>query len=257
MERTGEKRPPETGGGAEAGLSRSQERGRAARKRAEEVRDYILSAEQRQATLDAVSGAEERYGRPLTDSERRAIQRAEPEFYGVVKRHDKQGYQANAAGKVFEKGATALLIDGFGYREKKNGMFVERERDMSTRVTNIAEDVLEGADVIVNRLPVDITLNPEKGGEIGRVDENGELKQGYSELGEVEGVRISAGFRITNGARRLPMPVCVMLFEGAGRRLDASEMLERMRRNPQGFRQLADDAMASYWDYADAAEEAA
>lgn len=92
--------------------------------------------------------------------------------------------------------------------------------------TYIAEDILEGADVVVNQLLVDITLTPEKSGKIGDV-------------------RISSGFRMSNGAQELKMPVCVILFQAVGRATPI-DMLEKLQNDPLPFRELADDAFSSF-----------
>ncbi|MFV0485459.1 MAG: hypothetical protein ACK5MU_04535 [Candidatus Saccharimonadales bacterium] len=214
-----------------------------------------IASELQQKTRDAVAEYENRLGREITRGEMQAIMRAEPSYYGLVQR-DAEGNQFNSAGKVCEKGLTGLIIDEFGYKEEKSGIFSSKKRDESTRESTIAEDVLEGADVMIFRLPVDITLNAGKGGEIGSVDENGEVSEGFRKVGNVGGVRISSGFRMTNGARRLETPVCVMLFEGE-ERMHADEMVSVLKKYPEQFRDIADEALASYWDYADAMEDAA
>lgn len=221
-----------------------------------DIQNEEIEPEFQDKTRDAVMAFEERQGREITRSEMRAIMRAEASYYGVVKR-DASGNLYNNAGKVFEKGLSNLIIEEFGYKEERNGMFATKVRDESTRVSNIAEDVLEGADVMVYRLPVDITLNREKGGEIGSVDEDGEVVEGFRTMGNLGGVRVSSGFRKTNGGvHKLSTPVCVMLFESEGR-MEVDEMLDAVRRHKAEFREITDDALASYWDYADAMEDAA
>ena len=214
-----------------------------------------IASEFQKNTRDAVAEYEKRLGREITRSEMQAIMRAEPSFYGLVQR-DAEGNPYNSAGKVFEKGLTKLIIDEFGYREKKDGVFSSKERDESTRETTIAEDVLEGADVMIYQLPVDITLNRDKSGAIGSVNEEGELIEGFQEIGKMDGVKISSGFRKTNGARKLDTPVCVMLFESDGQ-MYLDQMMDVLRRNRVQFKEVTDDALASYWDYADATEEVA
>lgn len=234
----------------------AEERLSTARRHVQSAYEYNLSAKQHQQTLDAVAEMEQRYERQLTDGELLAIIKPEPNFYGMAHKLDPNGFPANADGKVLEKGITQMIIEQFGYVDKKDGVFSRHERDMSTREANIAEDVLEGADVMVNRLPVDITLNPEKGGKIGSVDADGGVVDGFATIGDIDGVIIRSGFRMTNGRHELPMPVCVILFEGARERLFPGDIVEKMRRNPLDFKRLTDDAMSAYWDYADAMEAA-
>jgi hypothetical protein len=250
-----------TSGEAESGknpwnIMAEAERLNAVRRRVQDTEKHNLSAEQHQETLNAVTGTELRYGRPLTDSEMLAVIKSESEFYGVARKLDANGYPVNAAGKVFEKGITELMIQQFGYTEKKDGVFSVRERDMSTRGANIVEDVLEGADIMLMGMPVDITLNPEKGGKIGSVDADGKITEGYATIGDIDGVTIKSGFRMTNGRHNLPMPVCVMLFEGSRERLNASDIVDKMHSNSQAFTKLTDDAMSAYWDYSDAVDAA-
>jgi len=205
----------------------------------------------------AVVETERRYERQLTDSELTAIVKAEPSFYGVAHKLDANGFPTNAAGKVFEKSITNWMVEQFGYVEKKEGMFSRLERDMSTHEANIAEDILEGADLMVSRLPIDITLNSEKGGKIGSVNADGETEEGFAMQGNIDGVAVKSGFRITNGQHKLSMPVCVILFEGAKERLSPEDMMEKIWGNPVAFKRLADDAMSAYWDYTDATDMAA
>lgn len=219
------------------------------------TREKDIPEEYREMTRDAVLDYEERQGRAVTRGEMQAIMRAEPSFYGLVQR-DAEGNLYNNVGSVFERGLTSLIIQEFGYKEEKQGIFMTKIRDESTRESNIAQDVLEGADVMIYQLPVDITLNPGKGGEIGSVNDDGEVTEGFRPVGDVGGVRISSGFRKTNGARELKTPVCVILFESR-ERMPVEEMLDVIRQNSAQFRELTDEALGSYWDYADAMETAA
>lgn len=218
------------------------------------IREIGLSEEQRQQTFDAVADMEKRYGRQLTDSELETIIKAEATFYGVARLVDYRGFPATADGRVFERGVTKLLIDEFGYDERRDGVFSVRERNMTTRKANIAEDVLEGTDVVVRELPVDITLSAEKRGVIGSIDEGGNVQEGYTVVGNIDDVVVRSGFRMANGEHELLMPVCVMLFEGAQGRMPVGNILEKLRRFPTAFRELAEKATSSYWDYADAME---
>jgi hypothetical protein len=213
-------------------------------------------------TAAAVKKYEDARGRKLTDSELRAVIRAEVEFYGAVRRDD-EGNPYHAAGKYFERKLTEMIIEDIGFTEepsKPGSLFrPARIRNESVREANIVEDVLESTDVVIHGLPIDITINPDKNGEIGSVsvdEDSGEasITSGFTEIGEINGVKVSFGFRTTNGVHKLDMPVCVILFSD-NRELRASpeSLLENVGRDRKKLQELIDDAMSSYWDYADAA----
>ena len=214
-----------------------------------------LTAEQRNTTNQAIIDYEKRVEREMTVGEIEAVIRSETNFYGEKKNRDTGGNLFNRAGEVFETGVTKFLIEKLGYVTKQGTVFATRERDLSTREANIVEDVLEGTDVVVKGLPIDVTLNAEKGGRIGSVDAEGRPISGFRRLGNLEGVKVSFGFRMENGNHELTMPVCVMLFESLqGERMSAEEMLEEIRKEPEAFCELVDESSSAYWDYIDATQ---
>lgn len=88
-----------------------------------------LSSEQQSQTDKAILDFEDRQQRAVTRHELAVLAHSEADFYGAVRRNE-NGEPYNAAGKVFEKGLVKLLIQEFGYTEKKTGMFAERLRSV-------------------------------------------------------------------------------------------------------------------------------
>jgi hypothetical protein len=76
-------------------------------------------------------------------------------------------------------------------------------------------------------------------------------------IGEINGVNVLTGTRITNGYHKLPKPVCVMLFQGARDRLEQDEMLSKIQQSPEMFRELTESAIDTHQNYEDASEEIA